>query len=155
MIRTNGMFGDLYALRGEFLERMRVSAVRLPNDLIGEDSLLGALAKTDLADIKSWQDTRIVPCTEAGFLCEPVRLISPSGLSLQYRRMINYSVRYFQNKIISSIMSTGPAGLPRKLSDTYSEWIDRFKPRRNVKWWWFDRVALQRMRAACQRTRTP
>jgi len=67
--------------------------------------------------------------------------------------MINYSVRNFQNRIVTSIMSsTGPAGLPRKLSDTYPEWIDGFLPRRDVKWWWFDRLALQRMRAACERT---
>ena len=153
MIRTHGMFGDLYALRGEFVERMRFSRVRLPDDLIGEDSLVGALAKTDLADLNHWRDARIVPCEDAGFLCEPVRLISMAGLRLQHRRMINYSVRNFQNRIVTSIMSsTGPAGLPRKLSDTYPEWIDGFLPRRDVKWWWFDRLALQRMRAACERT---
>jgi glycosyltransferase involved in cell wall biosynthesis len=153
MIRTHGMFGDLYALRGEFVERMRASGVRLPDDLIGEDSLVGALAKTDLANLGSWQDARIVPCPDAGFLCEPVRLFSPAGLRLQHRRMINYSVRHFQNRIVTSIMrSTGPAGLPAQLSDVYAEWIDGFTPRRDVKWWWFDRLALQRMRAACGRS---
>jgi len=156
MMRTHGMFGDLYALRGEFVERMRSGQIRLPDDLIGEDSLVGALAKTDLAGESDWQDARVVPCTDAGFLCEPVRLVSPASLTLQYRRMINYSVRYFQNKVITSIMrSTGPAGLPRKLSDTYPDWIDGFSPRRNVKWWWFDRLALQRMRAASDRARSP
>lgn len=155
MIQSHGMFGDLYALRGEFVERMRLRRIRLPDDLIGEDSLVGALAKTDAADVSNWQDARIVPCADAGFLCEPVRLISVPGLALQYRRMINYSVRNFQNKIITSIMgSTGPAGLPKKLCNTYPQWIDGFVPRRDVKWWWFDRLALQRMRAACRGTET-
>ena len=41
MIRTHGMFGDLYALRGEFVERMRSGLVRLPDDLIGRIAGLG------------------------------------------------------------------------------------------------------------------
>ena len=148
MIRTHGLFGDLYALSGEFVERMRASQIRLPDDLIGDDGLLAAMAKTDLADESNWQDARVALCSNAGFLCEPVSLTSIASWYLQYRRMINYSQRYFQNKIISSIMrSVGPAGLPERLSKTYPHWIEGFHPRRSPKCWWFDHVALKRMRA--------
>lgn len=145
-IAGRGMFGDLYALNGGFVARLRASGIRLPEDLVGDDSLIGALAKTDLGDETGWQDARIVPCPDAGFLCEPVGL-SPAGLRLQYRRMINYSVRHFQNRIVSAIMrGPGPSGLPQRMAELYPEWLDQFTPRREPQWWWFDSRALLRMR---------
>jgi len=116
-IATRGMFGDLYALSGDFVRRLRESGIRLPEDLIGDDSLIGALAKTGLANEDDWQDARIVPCLEAGFLCEPTAL-SVSSIAGQYRRMINYSVRHFQNRIVSQIMrGPGPTALPRRMAE--------------------------------------
>lgn len=148
-IASCGMFGDLYALSGAFVERLRVSGFRLPEDLIGDDSLIGALAKTGLANEDDWQDARIVPCPGAGFLCEPTAL-SPASVRNQYRRMVNYSVRHFQNRIVSSIMrGPGPAALPDRLAQLYPEWLARFEPRRDPQWWWFDHRALAKMRAAC------
>jgi glycosyltransferase involved in cell wall biosynthesis len=146
-IASHGMFGDLYALSGSFVARLRASGIRLPIDLIGDDSLIGALAKTGLANEDDWQDARIVPCPAAGFLCEPTGL-SPASLRNQYRRMINYSVRHFQNRIVSAIMrGPGPRGLPGRMADLYGEWLPRFAPRRDPQWWWFDRQALKKMRA--------
>jgi len=149
VIATHGMFGDLYALRGTFVERMRREGIRLPEDLVGDDGLLCAMAKTDLANEDDWQDARVVPCIEAGFLCEPASMLSPRTLALQYRRMVNYSVRHFQNRIISAIMrGDGPRGLPQRLAARYPEWLARFTPRRHPQLWWFDRQALARMARA-------
>lgn len=150
-IAGHGLFGDLYALSGAFVTRLRDSNIRLPQDLVGDDSLVGALAKTNLADESDWQDTRIVPCLDAGFLCKPITL-TPASVALQYRRMVNYSVRHFQNRIVSAIMrSTGPAGLPRHIADLLPEWLPRFAPRRDLRWWWFDRQALIKMRRSVSR----
>lgn len=146
LIAGHGLFGDLYALRGDFLARMKARAIRLPVDLVGDDSLVGALAKTDLAAETAWDDQRIVPVPEAGFLCEPVSL-SPASLALQYRRMVSYSVRHFQNLIVSALMrAEGPAALPERMADLYAEWLPRFAPR--PRHWWFDQLALGRMAAA-------
>lgn len=148
MMAERGVFGDLYALRGSFVEAMRARGIRLPEDLVGDDGLIGAMAKTGLEDESNWDDTRVVPAPDAGFLCEPTRL-SPASLRIQYRRMINYAVRHFQNRIVSDVMrTTGPAGLPRRLAALYPAWLARFTPRRDPQWWWFDRLALARMRAA-------
>jgi len=148
LIAGHGLFGDLYALRGDFLARMKARGIRLPVDLVGDDSLVGALAKTDLGPESNWDDTRIVPVPEAGFLCEPVSL-SPASLALQYRRMVSYSVRHFQNRIVSDLMlREGPAALPERLADLYSEWLPRFAPR--ARHWWFDRLALARIRRAAR-----
>ena len=148
MIASHGLFGDLYALSGSFVARLRASGIRLPEDLVGDDSLIGALAKTDLGDEGDWRDARLQPQPEAGFLCEPTRL-SPASLRGQYRRMINYSVRHFQNRIVSEIMrSSGPAGLPRRIAELYPQWLAGFAPRAHPALWWFDRAALGRMKAA-------
>lgn len=147
MLAGHGMFGDLYALRGNFVARMRQAGLRLPEDLVGDDGLLCALAKTNLADESDWRDERVVPCPEAGFLCEPTRLLSLQSLKIQYRRMINYSVRHFQNRMISAIMrAEGPRGLPRAMREIYPDWLSGLAPRRDPVWWWFDRLGLARMR---------
>lgn len=147
-IASHGMFGDLYALSGDFVRRLRESGIRLPEDLIGDDSLIGALAKTGLANEDDWRDTRIVPCLEAGFLCEPTAF-SAASIRNQYRRMINYSVRHFQNRIVSQIMrGPGPTALPRRMAELYPDWLVRFSARRDPQWWWFDSRALAKMRGA-------
>src|SRR5262245_11355657 len=48
MLKTGGLAGNLYALSQDFMERLRERNVRLPIGLIGDDSLLGALAYWDL-----------------------------------------------------------------------------------------------------------
>jgi glycosyltransferase involved in cell wall biosynthesis len=149
MATSRGLFGDLYALRGSFVERMRARHIRLPEDLVGDDGLLCAMAKTDLGSEDDWRDERVVPCPGAGFFCEPASLLSPRTLVVQYRRMVNYSIRHFQNRMISAIMrAEGPAGLPRRLAMLYPDWLARLAPRPNPLWWWFDRRALARMAGA-------
>ena len=149
MLREDGgLFGDLYALSGGFVARVRARGLRLPEDLIGDDGLVAAWAHTDLQSDDSWDRSRVIGCEDAGFLCEPVRLLKPASWRMQYRRMINYSVRFFQNRIISDIMRReGPEGLPARLADLYPEWIGRFSPRPGPTGW-FDRQALQRMARA-------
>jgi glycosyltransferase involved in cell wall biosynthesis len=149
LVRTHGMFGDLYALRGSFIARMKAAGIRLPDDLIGDDSLIGALAKTDLGSENEWVETRIAAAVDAGWYCEQTRLGDPASLRIQYRRMINYSVRHFQNRIVSGLMrGAGPSALPQRLSSLYRDWLPRFTPRNSLQWWWFDRRALAKMRAA-------
>lgn len=146
MRAQRGVFGDLYAVKGRFLARMKARDIRLPDDLIGDDGLIGALAKTDLENENYWDDSRVVVCETAGFLCEPVSITNWRTLRMQYRRMVNYSVRHFQNRIISQIMrQAGPAGLPRTLSSIYGDYRDQLVPRQSLAQWPFDRLALSRM----------
>ncbi|MFN3749469.1 MAG: glycosyltransferase family A protein [Sphingorhabdus sp.] len=149
MRAEHGLFGDLYALRGDFLSRMKAANIRLPDDVIGDDGLICAMAKTGLADESQWRNQRVATCEGAGFLCAPVRLLSPASWLMQYRRMINYSVRHFQNAMISRIMrDAGPKGLPRQLSDIYSRELPALQPRSSPELFWFDRLALRRMARA-------
>lgn len=149
IVEAHGLFGDLYALRGSFVERMRDRRVRLPEDLVGDDGLVGALAKTDLGNEDDWRDDRVIPCEAAGFLCEPTDL-SIASLGNQYRRMINYSTRHFQNLIVTDYMrKDGAEVLPVELARVYSHYLPRFTARAHPAWWWFDRLALRRMARDC------
>ncbi|MBK6708321.1 MAG: glycosyltransferase family 2 protein [Sphingomonadales bacterium] len=151
MQREHGLFGDLYALRGDFLRRMKQGGIRLPDDVIGEDGLICAMAKTDLADESCWNEDRVAVCEGAGFLCAPVSTLSPQSWQMQYRRMVNYSVRHYQNAMISRIMrDTGPKGLPRLLSDIYRRELPGLQPRGRPQLFWFDRLALKRMARAVE-----
>lgn len=149
MLREEGgLFGDLYALSGAFVNRVRARGLRLPEDLIGDDGLVAAWAHTDLSTDAAWERERIAACEDAGFLCEPVRLARPLTWKMQYCRMINYSVRFFQNRIVSDIMGRdGPGGLPHELRVLYPSWLPRFAPRPGPTGL-FDRKALARMRQA-------
>jgi glycosyltransferase involved in cell wall biosynthesis len=141
----HGLFGDLYALSGRFLARMREQGVRLPDDCIGDDGLIGALAKIDLGKLDDWQNERVAVAEDAIFLCEPVSLLSPQSWRIQYRRMINYSQRHFQNRLISGVLEAeGAAALPRRLSLLYADALKQWRPRRGIAGW-FDRLALRRM----------
>ena len=150
MRREHGLFGDLYALHGDFVARMREADIRLPNDLIGDDGLLCALAKTDLGNEDDWQDERNATVEGAAFLCDPVRM-RPADLLLQARRMRNYSLRHFQNRIVSDIMrGPGPQALPDRLASLYARYLPQFRPRRDPRLWWFDRQALAAMARAAE-----
>ncbi len=151
MRREHGLFGDLYALRGDFLKRMKAAGIRLPDDVIGEDGLICAMAKTDLAAESNWNDYRVAVCEGAGFFCAPVSTISPQSWRMQYRRMVSYSIRHYQNLMISRIMrDTGPKGLPRLLSDIYRRELPGMEPRSQPALFWFDRLALKRMAQAVE-----
>ncbi|AOF98431.1 glycosyltransferase [Sphingobium sp. RAC03] len=141
-----GLFGDLYALSGPFVAAIRARGLRLPDDLIGDDGLVAAWAHTNLASDADWQHGRVLACDAAGFLCEQVSLVRPSTWTMQYKRLVNYSVRFFQNRIVSDIMTReGPDGLSPRLASLYPDWLPRFRPRPGLTGW-FDRKALARMR---------
>ncbi|WP_176591362.1 glycosyltransferase family 2 protein [Sphingobium sp. EM0848] len=143
-----GLFGDLYALSGRFVAAIRAKGLRLPEDLIGDDGMVAAWAHTDMGRDADWERERVLACEKAGFRCEVVSLLHPSTLRMQYRRMTNYSVRFFQNRIISDIMAReGVSGLPARMDMLYGEWLPRFRPRA-FPTGWFDRKALARMRAS-------
>lgn len=144
--RERGLFGDLYAVKGDFLRRMRERRLCLPDDLIGDDGLIAALAATDLHNESHWDRERVAPCEAAGFYCEPVALRHARTWRIQYRRMINYSVRHFQNRIVSDIMrGEGPEGLPERLAELYPVYLRSFRVRWSPGVAWFDFLALRRM----------
>jgi glycosyltransferase involved in cell wall biosynthesis len=147
--RDGGLFGDLYALRGDFVRLIRQAGHRLPVDLVGDDGLVAAWAATGLGKDENWDRQRLAHADDAGFYCEPVNLFSPRTLRIQYKRMIAYAVRHFQGRIVSRIMGdTGPSGLPERLGSLYADWLPTFSSRSGPVNAVFDRLALRRMAKA-------
>ncbi|MFZ6814887.1 glycosyltransferase family 2 protein [Undibacterium sp. Rencai35W] len=147
LLREGGLCGNLYALSGRFVDQLRSSNVRLPVGLIGDDSLIGALAYWDLNPQQSWDMRRIFICEQARFSYDPLSIFSFHDLRLYYRRKIRYSLRHFQNKMIKSPLKTsGLAGLPGHVNQLYKEQAGEL----TLAWrgvdTWFDRLALQRIK---------
>ena len=68
LMKNPGVAGNLYALPLQFIKRIKLANVRLPVGLVGDDSLVGALACWDLdPSKKNWDFNRIVVVREAEF----------------------------------------------------------------------------------------
>lgn len=142
----HGLFGGLYLLRGAFLSRLKASGIRLPVDLVGDDGLIGALVKTDLRDESHWRDERVAFAQDASFACDRVALTRPATLGRQYGRMLSYSLRRYQNLIITRIMrGPGPEALPTRMADLYATNRDLFTLRREADAIWFDWLVRRRI----------
>jgi glycosyltransferase involved in cell wall biosynthesis len=121
ILRDGGLAGNLYALSKQFVERLRGRNVRLPFGLIGDDSLVGALAYWDLNPTEDWDERRIVVCADAEFSFVSLWPFSPRGLQLSYRRRIRYSLRHFQTVLMRKpLKQRGLAGIPKSVDDLYA-----------------------------------
>jgi len=123
LVTERALVANLYALRGSFVNRLKNEQVRLPLKLEGDDGLLGALIKWDLAPDKSdWDDKRIHPCTDAWFEFDPVPMTSVSEWRKYWRRLIRYGRRRYEFQILGKrLPKMGIAGLPVNIQDVYGD----------------------------------
>ena len=120
MMRDGGLAGNLYALPKQFIEKLRKNNVYLPFGLIGDDSLVGALAYWDLNPKTVWDKSRIITCKDADFSYVPLSPFSLRDIRLYYRRKIRYSLRYFQiNLMKKPLKDHGLAAIPENIEDLY------------------------------------
>ena len=120
MLRDNGIAGNLYGLRGSFVERIRAQAIRMPVGTIGEDALMGAMLKWDLRGDARWDNARVVVAREAGFAFDSVSPWLPREWKKYFRRRVRYSVRGYQNRMLGrAIQPGGFEALPQHVRDLY------------------------------------
>lgn len=128
MLRDNGVAGNLYGLRGSFVERIRAQAIKMPFGTIGEDALMGAMLKWDLLGDSRWDNSRVVVAREAGFAFDSVSPWLPREWKKYFRRRVRYSVRGYQNKMLGrAIQPAGFAALPPHVRDLYPRYPDVLK----------------------------
>lgn len=144
--RSRGMFGDCYALSADFADRLRAANIRIPKGLVGDDSFVGSIAKTNLQGNWNWKLERTGVVDAAGFRSEVFNPRRPSNWMSQYRRMINYSVRHYELRAFVKMMDSErhpifPAHA-NGLFDLYPEVLDE---RRSGLWRWFDSLARKRI----------
>ena len=120
MLKDNGVAGNLYGLRGAFVERIREQATRMPIGTIGEDALMGAMLKWDLRGDTRWDNSRVVVAQDAGFEFDSVSPWLPREWNKYYRRRVRYSVRGYQNKMLGqAIQPGGFKALPQQVRALY------------------------------------
>lgn len=147
MVRIGGLAGNLYALSGSFVHRIREAHVKLPLGLVGDDSLIGALAYWDLNPKNTWDKTRIVLCEGAEFSYTPLSRFSFNDIRLYYKRKIRYSVRQFQNNLIMRpLKERGLTGIPRHADDLYLGRASEVRLTWSGVHTWFDWLAIRAIR---------
>lgn len=153
MLLDGGLAGNLYAVSQKFMQRIRDGNVRLPIGLIGDDSLLGALAYWDLNPTGKWDTRRIIVCEGASFSYDRLSLLSIADLRLYYRRKIRYSLRHYQTVLMKEpLKARGLSAIPRNIEDLYLS----TSPILKLTWrgldTWFDYLALRQIKR-CIRNR--
>lgn len=145
MLRKPGVAGNLYAMSSRFLHRLREADVRMPRGWIGDDSLIGALARSDLDPAADWKDARVHVCRDAAFAYEPAIWMIILNPMAYIKRKTRYSLRYFQNHLLGDLLRRdGLAAMPRDVERLYAAGnVDRLRPRWTPWYFWFDRQALR------------
>lgn len=148
MINGGGLSGNLYALSGDFVQRIRSMKIRLPIGFIGDDSLVGALALWDLETTKPWDGRYLVVCDQARFTYEPIWKASLYSPGFYIRRLSRYSLRYFQNRLLAKRLKTlGISALPKNVEDIYAiATDDELKPRSGPVNYLFDLFTIKMIR---------
>ncbi|ODV03828.1 MAG: hypothetical protein ABT23_03110 [Thiobacillus sp. SCN 63-57] len=149
MLRDNGVAGNLYGLRGSFVERIRAQAIKMPVGTIGEDALMGAMLKWDLQGDTRWDNGRVVVAREAGFEFDSVSPWLPREWKKYFRRRVRYSVRGYQNKMLGrAIQPAGFTALPFHVRDLYPRYPEVLR----LDWrglnTLFDWLAIREIRSA-------
>ena len=123
ILDDHGLVANLYSLRGGFVGRLRALSVRIPLKLEGDDGLIGALIKWDLAPERNGFDLqRIVPCTDAAFGFESMSPLRPADWKAYWKRAVRYGRRRFEFQLLARVLKThGIAALPRDITQLYPE----------------------------------
>jgi hypothetical protein len=147
MLKDNGVAGNLYGLRGTFVERLRAQAIRMPVGTIGEDALMGAMLKWDLRGDTRWDNNKVVVAQEAGFEFDSISPLLPREWMKYFRRRVRYSIRGYQNKMLGrAIQPKGFQALPRDIQSLYPEYADTLKVRWKQLDTLFDWLAVLQMK---------
>jgi glycosyltransferase involved in cell wall biosynthesis len=149
LLEDRGLVANLYALRGTFVKRLQRMSVRIPLKLEGDDGLLGALIKWDLApERQKFDHRRIVPCPSAGFEFEPVSPWHARNWRAYWRRAVRYGRRRYEFQLLRPLLKArGISALPVDVTTLYDG-----AARLPIKWQGLytvtNLVALREMRKA-------
>jgi glycosyltransferase involved in cell wall biosynthesis len=149
MLKDNGVAGNLYGLRGAFVEHIRLQMIHMPIGTIGEDALMGAMLKWDLRGDSRWDNSKVVVARDAGFEFDSVSFWLPREWKKYYRRRVRYSVRGYQNKMLGrAIQPAGFEALPQQVRDLYPRYPELLE----LEWRGlntvFDWLAIREIKAA-------
>ena len=122
ILADHGLVANLYSLRGQVVERLREQGIRIPLKLEGDDGLIGALLKWDLAPERNNFDAhRIVPCADAAFEFESMSPARIADWKLYWKRAVRYGRRRYEFQLLAHVLKTrGTSGLPLDITELYT-----------------------------------
>lgn len=125
MERHHGLHGSLFALRGDFVARLRVAGLRLPVGLYRGDGLLGAMVLQDLDGVgNAWDESRIVLVPGASWATPPLRPWRPTDLRRALRRQVRQARGRLESAAIrDTVHRAGFAGLPDDANRMIADWV--------------------------------
>jgi|SoiMethySBSTD1v2_1073268.scaffolds.fasta_scaffold02090_12 glycosyltransferase involved in cell wall biosynthesis len=123
VLREHGLMANLYSLRGSFVGRLGKLSVRMPLNLEGDDGLIGALTKWNLApDREAFDDERIVPCADAAFAFESMSPFRLLDWGVYWKRAVRYGRRGYEFELLRErLKKAGLAALPADITELYHE----------------------------------
>jgi hypothetical protein len=123
IVAGHGLVANLYALRGSFVDRLRIQGVRIPLKLEGDDGLIGALIKWDLdPQHNGFDNARIQPCADAGFAFQPVSVLRPADWKMYWKRAVRYGRRRYEFSLLAGpLKRVGLNAMPRDITDLYGD----------------------------------
>ena len=130
MVGEGGIHGNLYALRGSAVERLRSSGFRLPLGLYRTDPLLGAVLAFNLDPASNdWNLSRICVVPNASWEYDGLDWWRPSHLRTHLKRMIRQGQGSLENAAIRRYLATErkrPEGIPRTVRELVLPWMNAF-----------------------------
>ncbi|HJV24480.1 MAG TPA: hypothetical protein VJ673_02290 [Aromatoleum sp.] len=127
MLSRGGLHGNLYALRGQAMERIRERGFRLPLGLYRTDAVLGAAICFGLDPANhGWNRQRITVHPEATWRFEPLHWWRPSDLLSHARRSVRQEQGVLENLAVRRHFDERRLpceSLPRSALELIDDWM--------------------------------
>jgi len=140
--------GNLYALSGEALAKIREQKFRFPFGTVGEDGLLTYLLLTDLQGYDDdSQSDRIAIASGAFFEFDSLGF-TPHDVKIYTNRLKRYSRRYVQNHIMYPVLKRHGIGvLPEHIDTIFTKTaLAKITPRNDPVNFFIDHLMLRALR---------
>jgi len=120
-----GLHGSLFALRGDFVERLVSLEIRLPVGLYRGDGLIGSLAMHDVDPLRNgWCTSRVPLVTGATWRVRQLQPWRRNDLVRYGRRLINQARGRLEHSAIKDIIyQAGFQALPEFADQMILDWI--------------------------------
>lgn len=155
LMKEHYISGNLYALSGEALRKIREQDFRFPIGAVGEDGLLTYTLLTDLKGFEDDQHRNRIAIAAGAFFEFQSLTLRPDDLVLYWGRLKRYSQRYIQNQIMYPLLKREGIGMLPDTIDTLlieSE-LDKVMPRRKPLDFLVDCYMLKKLSEAARRKR--
>jgi hypothetical protein len=129
-LHTGGIHGNLHAVRGDFMGRLRAANFRLPLGLYRVDGILGAVICFALDPAKNdWETDRIFVDPRATWIIRPLNWKSLKDIRIHTKRMMRQAQGVLENLAVRehlAVQKKSPQSLPRTSAELVGAWTKAF-----------------------------